>query len=427
MSSLTLPYGRGELAFELDHSYSVHTPKLPITAPDAANVVSDALDRPISSPPLAEIVRPGEKVLLVASDITRPVPYDVVLPPLLFRLLQAGVSAGHITLIFANGTHRLMTREDARIILGDELEASLRWVNHDAKDSENLVYLGKTGRNTPVWVNRRAVEADRVILTGAVVHHYFAGFGGGRKCLVPGIAGMATALANHRLVLGKSCRGLDSACRPGNLTDNPVHEDIMEACRMLPPDFLLNVVLDPGHQVLHATAGHWHEAHLAACRLADEIYSVPLDEPAQLVIASCGGFPKDINFIQSHKTFDNVFPAVSPGNVLILFAECTQGVGSADFLSWYEHTCPQSMGKALSAAYSIHGHTALTAKSKAAAVRVILVSSLEPALVDKLGMIPATSAEDALKKAYTLLATTAPKTYIFPCGSLTVPTISPHK
>ena len=265
------------------------------------------------------------------------------------------------------------------------------------------------------------MEADHVILTGAVVHHYFAGYGGGRKCLVPGIAGMETALANHKLVLGNSCRGLDPACTPGKMAGNPVHEDIIDACKLLPPSFLLNVVLNPDHQVLYATAGDWQQAHAAACQLADEVYGVHLEAQAELAIASCGGFPKDINLIQAHKTLDNVFRATAPGKVLLLFAQCAQGIGSEDYLNWFSYTNPHDMEQALQQTYAIHGHTALTTLAKARAVSIILVSELEPSLVSKLGMIPADNADDALQKAYHILRTTTPLTYIFPAGSLTVP------
>lgn len=421
LNTVTLPYGQQTITFTLPYPFTMFTPNLPPSLPDAKRAIEEALDRPLGSPPLETICRSGEKVLLVASDITRPVPYATVLPPLLRRLQQAGIADHQITVLFANGTHRLMTPEDAGMILGKTLAGRLRWQNHDAKNKDMLVYLGTTRRGTPVWINRLAVEADRVILTGSVVHHYFAGFGGGRKCLVPGIAGMETVLANHKLVLGHSGRGLHPACTPGNLKGNPVHEDIVEACEMLPPDFLLNVVLDPEHGLLSAAAGHWQEAHLEVCRQADAIYSIPLAEPADLVIASCGGFPKDINVIQAHKTLDNAYRAVKPDGVIILLAECSQGVGSDDFFSWFAYPQDHELRAALDANYSIHGHTALTCRAKATAVRVILVSRLQPELTQKIGMIPAASVEEALSTAHYLLPTSQPKTYIFPAGSLTVP------
>lgn len=421
MPVIPLQYGKGIINLTLRHPCSIFSPKLPEVPANPALAVKEALDSPLYSPRLTEICKPGDRVVVVVSDITRPVPYADVLPPLLSQLHSAGVKQDDITILFANGTHRLMTPSDAQEILGEKLAGSLHWKNHDALDKENLVYLGVTKRKTPVWVNRLAVEADHVILTGAVVHHYFAGYGGGRKCLIPGIAGMETALANHKLVLGKSCRGLDQACTPGNLAGNPVHEDIMEACKLLPPSFLLNVVLDPDHRVLYATAGDWQQGHAAACQLADEVYGINLDTQAELTIASCGGFPKDINLIQAHKTLDNAFRATAPGKVLLLFAQCSQGIGSEDYLNWFSYVNPHDMEQALQQTYAIHGHTALTTLAKAQAVSVILVSDLDPSLVHKLGIIPANNADDALQKAYRLLGTTTPLTYIFPTGSLTVP------
>lgn len=425
-SMVRLAYGEGEVCFELKHRYSVYTPNLPNRLPDPGLTVERALEQPFHSPAIEDICHPGERVLLVVSDITRPVPYASILPPLLARLAKAGVREEDITVIFANGTHRLMTAVDAVTILGKTLAERLTWVNHDADDKNNQVYLGQTRRGTPVWLNQLALDTDRVILTGAVVHHYFAGFGGGRKCLVPGIAGSETTLANHKLVLGQSGRGLHPNCIPGNLEGNPVHEDIIDACAMRQPDFLLNVVLDPNHRVLHATAGHWQDAHLEACDMADRIYSVHTEGPADLVLASCGGFPKDINLIQAHKTLDNAFRAVAPGKVLIVLAQCRQGVGSNDFLSWFNHSDMNDLEQALQTSYSIHGHTALTCRAKAQRITVILVSSLDPALTRKIGMLPANSIAEALQMAYHILSTQNPKTYIFPAGSLTVPHVSFH-
>lgn len=421
MPVIPLQYGKETINLTLRHPCSIFSPQLPEIPSDPSQTVAKALDSPLASPRLTEICKPGDRVAVVVSDITRPVPYADVLPPLLTQLHSAGVKQGDITVLFANGTHRLMTPADAREILGERLAESLHWKNHNALDKESLVLLGKTKRGTPVWINRLAVEADHIILTGAVVHHYFAGYGGGRKCLVPGIAGMETALANHKLVLGKSCRGLDPACTPGNLIGNPVHEDIIEACKLLPPSFLLNVVLDPDHRVLYATAGDWQQAHAAACQLADEVYGVHLDAQAELVIASCGGFPKDINLIQAHKTLDNVFRATAPDKVLVLFAQCAQGIGSEDYLNWFSYINPCDMEQALQQTYAIHGHTALTTMAKARAVSIILVSELEPSLVHKLGMIQANNADGALQKAYKILKKPNPLTYIFPAGSLTVP------
>jgi nickel-dependent lactate racemase len=316
-----------------------------------------------------------------------------------------------------------MTREDVQETLGEVQANTLPWINHDALDP-GLVFLGSTSRGTPVWVSRLAVQADHVILTGSVVHHYFAGFGGGRKCLIPGIAGLETALANHKLALGSSTRGLHPACTPGNLSANPVHEDLMEACEMLPPSFLLNVVLNPAHQILYATAGDWRSAHLEACALADSIYSVSIPGQAELVLTSCGGFPKDINLIQAHKTLDHAFCAVKPGKVLILLAECSQGIGSRDYQGWFGHESLPAMEQAVQAAYSIHGHTALTTLAKARSISVILVSGLPRETVRTFGMLPATSVNEALAIAYKILGGRPPQTFVFPYGSLTIPRLT---
>ena len=212
--------------------------------------------------------------------------------------------------------------EEQRRIVGEEVARRIALYDHDCRDRENLVALGRTSRGNEVWINRRVYEADRVILTGEIIYHQIAGYSGGRKSLVPGVAGAETTTFNHQLIL-------DPNCRPGILEGNPAHEDLLEACRMFEPDFLLNVVLSPSGGWVRVVAGHYDLAHRAGCETVDQMCRIPIGQPYDLVLASAGGFPLDIDLRQAHKGMENAARALRPGGVLVYFAECREGTGSA--------------------------------------------------------------------------------------------------
>ena len=192
--------------------------------------------------------------------------------------------------------------------------------------------MGTTSRGTPVWLDSYAMACDKIILTGGVVYHFLAGFGGGRKSIVPGIAGRETINTNHNNALNK---GLGSGSNPracnGNMTDsNPFHSDLMECAAFAKPAYLLNVVVDDNYQIVGAFAGDWREAHAAATKLVQQLDGVPIPRRTQLVIASAGGYPKDINLYQTSKTLSNALAAVAPGGTMILLSECREGFGDPD-------------------------------------------------------------------------------------------------
>jgi nickel-dependent lactate racemase len=222
---------------------------------------------------------------------------------------------------------------------------------------------------------------------------------GGRKALVPGCAGRKTAEATHFRIFRPESPGKHPLARPGILDGNPIHEDILEAVSMTPPSFLLNTLLTPEKRLFDAVAGHWREAHEEGCARYAKLYRVRIPKKYPFVVASAGGYPKDINFIQSHKALDQAFAALAPGGALILAAECPDGFGSPQFFPWFRFRDPEEMERALRADYQIYGQTAHAVFVKANACRVILVSSLRPEDVERMGMTPAASLEDAVDKA----------------------------
>ena len=292
-----------------------------------------ALDHPIDSAPLKELVKAGDKVCVVISDVTRrwQAP-DTYLPILIGELEAAGVRDEDILILSATGTHRRQTEEEHIGLVTKPVYDRIRVEDHVCTDQDNLAYVGTTSRGTPVWLDKRALACDKIILTGGVVYHFMAGFGGGRKSILPGIAGRETIMKNHNLALNP---GLGSGSHPevrsANMTAaNPVHADMMEACSMAAPTFLLNVVVNDEQKIIGAFAGNWVTAHRAACDLVDRLYGVPAHEKTPLVIASAGGYPKDLNFYQTIKTLCNALDVSQEGGTIILVTKSEEGFGNED-------------------------------------------------------------------------------------------------
>lgn len=292
-----------------------------------------ALDHPIGAGPIEEAVKPGDKVCIVISDTTRrwqqPSAY---LPVLVERLNKAGIPDEDLLILCATGTHRKQTEEEHISLVGKDLYRRIRFIDHQCDDKEHLTYMGTTSRGTPVWLDSYAMSCDKIILTGGVVYHFLAGFGGGRKSIVPGIAGRDTINTNHNNALNK---GLGSGSNPrvcnGNMTeDNPFHSDLMECAAFARPAYLLNVVVDDNYQIVGAFAGDWRKAHAEATKLVQRLDGVPIPHRTPLVIASAGGYPKDINLYQTSKTLSNALAAVAPGGTMILLSECREGFGDPD-------------------------------------------------------------------------------------------------
>ena len=292
-----------------------------------------ALDHPIDSKPLKELVKPGETVCIIISDVTRrwqsPETY---IPVLIAELEAAGVRDEDMLIISATGTHREQTREEHIGLVTQAVYDRIRLVDHRCTDEENLKYVGTTSRGTPVYLDKRALECDHIILTGGVVYHFMAGFGGGRKSILPGIAGRETIMKNHNLALNPGLgAGSNPEVRSANLSEkNPVHADMEEACAMANPTFLVNVVVNDDQQIIAAFAGNWKTAHRAACELVDRMYGVAVTEKTPLVIASAGGYPKDLNFYQTIKTLCNALGVVEDKGTIILVTKSEEGYGNAD-------------------------------------------------------------------------------------------------
>ena len=413
-----LKYGRGEVEFTLDSDLVKATLGIkehpPLQNPEEA--VREALRNPIGSQPLQQVVKPGEAVAIIVNDPTRVANSSIFLPVLLDELNQAGIPDKDMFIIFALGTHHDMSQEEMVEQVGPAVAARLPMYNSNAKDEEQFSYVGTTSRGTKVSFNKRVVKADHIICTGSIVYHFFAGFGGRRKALFPGVAAYESIRQNHSLMLEPGA-GL------GRLAGNPVHEDLMEGASMCRPSFLLNVVLDEKKQFLKIFAGDYIKAHQEGCKFVESIYGTELARPADLVIASCGGYPKDINIYQMQKTMDNAWLAVREGGIVIILGECVEGTGSAMYEHWMrEYKTPEKIEEKVRKEFVIGGHKAYAVTRLMKKTDFILISKLDDQLARTCLFKPAHTMEEALEIAFTKLGP-EPDIILMPQGSLTVPVI----
>ena len=337
MKTYEFGYGKGVQKVELPEEHILYElqGKPVAVETDIPAAALRALRYPIDSPPLGEIVKPGDTVAIVVSDETRLCYTDQFLPVIVRELNERGVPDSNIDVVIATGTHRPQTPEEDILVLGREMAGRLRIHQHDCRNKAALKYIGITSRGNAVYINRVVAEADKVIATGAVTLHPMAGFGGGRKAIVPGVAGLETINRNHVLALSENPgEGCNPAVCLARLEGNPFHEDLTECVEFLDPDFLFNVVLTGEGSLYEVVAGNWKTAFYKGCRDLLEISGVPIREQADVVIASGGGYPKDINLYQGTKTHMNVELAVKPGGIAIILLECPDIKEPAVFTDW---------------------------------------------------------------------------------------------
>ncbi|MBR9975522.1 MAG: nickel-dependent lactate racemase, partial [Bacteroidetes bacterium] len=334
-------------------------------------VIESILSGPFG-PSLHDFLDSAHPLLVLVSDKTRRCRTSLFLPRLLRIVHDAGIPPDRIRLLFATGTHPPQTDAEKRDILGGDILDRYEVFEHRARDEEACVELGTTRFGTPVRVNRLLAEATQVIATGTIVHHYFAGFGGGAKLFVPGVAAYSTAIANHRRTITEDGR-FQPGCTDGVVDGNPVIEDIMDARRFMPRHWYFAALLDGAGRIADGVCGDLDAAHAEGCRRVDARFRVPVDRLADLTIVSAGGYPKDINVIQAHKALHHASYATKDGGTIICLAECRDGIGNAEFLRW----CVQSdteFRDTLQKHYAMNAHTALAMREKARRFRIVLVS-----------------------------------------------------
>lgn len=387
--------------------------------PNIDDTLRHALANPIGlDQPLSKTIQPGETVAIVVSDSFRQTRVDQILPVLVNELVRAGVDDNDIAITFATGVHRGPTPDEQIAILGETMTRRFEGLlfAHDAEDSSNLIHVGDTSRGTRVELNKRVHESDRIIATGAIVFHYFGGFGGGRKSILPGIASTETIAQNHAMNLAQHGDQLDPAVDIGVTDGNPVAEDMIEGAKLTHVDCIVNTVLNAQGEIAGIFAGDMEQAHTAGAAFARGMYSTPIDVRADLVIAASSDTR---NFVQTHKALYNAYQAVKPEGRIVLLAPCPEGLGGERFSKWLALGDRAAIIKGLRKQSEINGQTALSTIEKASIT--ILVTEMPEKDVALLGARKADTLQAALDLALSEIDTPNPTYYQMPAADHTVP------
>ena len=355
-----------------------------------SDAIDYALDHPIGASRLSELVKPGMKVAVITSDVSRPLPSYEVLPSVLRELNKAGVPDSDITVVFALGSHRPQTEEEKRRLAGDEVYERVSCIDSDPND---CILMGTSSNGTPFAITRSVADADFRVALGNIEFHYFAGYSGGVKALMPGVSTPEAIQANHSLMVS------EDACA-GKLEGNPVREDLEEALNFCPIHYIVNAVLDEHKHIVYAVAGDVIEAHRVGCRYLDRMYRKSIPQRADIVLVSQGGAPKDANLYQTQKALDNSKHAVKDGGTIIVIGACNEGLGSAKFEEWLtgsekSHDMVERIGRD----FQLGGHKAAAIGMVLDRARIDLVSEMDDDFVRSIFMNPQPSAQEAFDQA----------------------------
>ncbi|NMM64087.1 nickel-dependent lactate racemase [Clostridium sp. P21] len=426
MKNIKLNYGRDSINLSLDEKNilgAIEGNEFKVSKSED-EIILDALHNPIGSPRLKELVHTGETVCLIIPDITRAWQRtDKFLYRLVEELNTGGVKDEDITIISAAGSHRKQTKEEHEKLLGKELSKRLCIIDHDSFDKENLAYVGETTYGTPVLVNRKALKCDHIVLAGGIVYHFLAGYAGGRKSILPGICSYETIMHNHSLCLKENLgEGKNPDVASSKLKGNPVHEDMMQAAAFLRPTFMFNVIAGHNGKIAAAVSGNYVEAFYEGCKIVDTMDGVTITEKAELVIATAGGFPKDINFYQSIKTILNAKEAVSEGGTIIILSQCSEGLGGNEdvqnMILNYDNLLDRE--KELRREYSISKDVGYIFCEIADKYNVIFVSDLDPELVKKANITVVKTLDEALQLTWNRKGKDL-RTYVMTAAASTFP------
>jgi nickel-dependent lactate racemase len=416
-SQVTLKYGKGKTSVTLNKNNLIQIiePR-EIEVLDEESEIVSALNDPIGTPTLYEITsqRKGTKkdlrIVIIVSDVTRPTPTKKLLPHVLNELRKAEIPDRQITILFALGIHRPLSNLEMKELVGDDVFNRYRCINHDGN---NCVYVNTTSRGTRVYANKVVLSSDVRVCLGTVELHYFAGYSGGYKSLLPGVCARQTIESNHKLMLQPNAEA-------GRL-DSPVRDDLEEAGQLIGCDFIVNVVLNAKKQIVKAVAGDPIRAHREGVKVVDSMYIVPIQELADVVLASAGGSPKDINLFQAQKALDNAKHALKDGGAIVLAAECREGLGEDVFERWInEAQNKQELVDRLDYAFEIGGHKAGILAKLTQKADVYLVSELQKQIVERAFLLCSQNLEDALQATLKKYGPNA-RIIVMPFGAYTLP------
>ena len=416
---IQLPYGTSQISASLPDEANIRfiLPREIAPAADPAAIVRDAVYNPLGEvkPP-----RAGQRVAIAINDMTRPVPHEHLLPPVLQGMRHAGVRDEDVTFIIAAGTHPTMAPAEYSQVLPAEIREAYRVICHDASDEANLVALGETGRGTPVQINRAYMEADYRIVIGNIEPHQFQGYSGGVKSAAIGLAGRETINQNHAMMMLPGAKW-------GEYAANPARQDVEEIGARIGIDFCVNAVLTPDKQIVAAFAGDPAAVMRAGIPVARELYEVSVAAPFNLMIASPGGHPKDINIYQAQKGLAHAASVTRDGGELVLCAACPEGSGSLAYESWMMNPPMRSHNAVLKRfereGFRVGRHKAFQVSRDAARVNLALVSELEADLARSLLLSPAEGLQAAIDLALERLPAGA-RVAVMPYANATMPVLA---
>ncbi|MDR2179829.1 MAG: nickel-dependent lactate racemase [Synergistaceae bacterium] len=427
MSKYSLKFDREKIDLDIpeDNLLGVLKSREVPCAATEEEAVRKALENPIGSPGIGGRVKPGEKVCIVTCDLTRAWQRThAYLYLLVEEIKKGGAKDQDIFFLSGTGTHREQTAAEHKALLGEELYARHKIYDHRCGIDE-MADFGTTSYGTPIRFNKKAAEADHLILTGGIVYHFMAGWSGGRKAVLPGIAAYETIMANHVLALNPPPgKGRNPVCRSGNVEGNPIHLDMVEAVSKLNPAFLLNVVMNAQGKIGWAFAGDWQKAHAPARDAVDSVDAIEIPEKADLVVASACGFPKDINFYQTSKTIFNAEEAVKPGGAILILSACSEGFGDEEvqtMLMNFKNSDDRETE--LRREFSIAKHVGYCIGETAKYCDFHLVTKMEPDLLKGTGINVSQTVKEALDKVYAKHGRSL-STWLMPQGANTLPKIS---
>ena len=411
---ISFPYGKSECSIDIpDQNLMGILEANPIDMPSDENaIVREAIANPVGSEPLGKIVHPGEKIAIITSDITRPMPSYKVLPIVLEALNDAGIPDDDITIIFALGSHRTHTEEEKMKIVSPAIYDRIQCID----SSGDFTHLGTTANGTPVDIFTPAVNADRRICLGNIEYHYFAGYSGGAKAIMPGISTRDAIQANHS-------RMTDPAATTGRIEGNPVREDIEAITEFISIDFIVNVVLDEHKNICACVAGDYIKAHRVGCKILDQMYSILIEKKPDIVVVSPGGYPKDINLYQAQKALDNAGQAIRDGGAILWLASAKEGLGEKHFEEWMlGHDNPHDMIQHIREHFILGGHKAAAIAMVMEHAEIHLFSDLDASFVKKLHMIPESDAQQAINHLIEKYGSDA-SVLAMPYGGATLPVL----
>ncbi|MBN1298592.1 MAG: nickel-dependent lactate racemase, partial [Actinobacteria bacterium] len=388
---LKIPYGKQNIIIDVPADNIIEFSCEYKTAPeitDENKIIENALENCISSKRLKEEAAGKENACILISDITRPCPSYKFLPYLIKELKGGDVK--NIKIIFGLGIHRSHTSQEQEKLAGKEAISTCRVIDFD---KNRCRHIGTTSFGTPVELFEEVADADFIVATGNIEYHYFAGYSGGAKAVMPGVCSYNSVRANHSMMLEENARA-------GQYLNNPIRQDMEEAGRIAGIDFIFNVILDDSKKIIGAVAGKNNEAFLKGIELYDSIYEISSDKKADIVIASAGGYPKDINLYQAQKALESVKEIVKENGTIILAAECPEGFGEDKFEEWmYGVSDFENLYKKIKQDFVLGGHKAVAVSKLLTSVNVLLHSSFDKALTESIGFKKLENIQDYINNA----------------------------